>query len=156
MQSVLKALVVLSLLLSSCSRGDRKTAWLPLHNDSHASYFYTLEKMSRDDQRHLVKVWVKTVFNQAQRQGDEDVLYTKNLFMIRCDRKTYRMNVGFYYSPANEIVSRTDEDQDREATFTLGALSREHPPAGDSGSRETYLPIPAGSPAERLYGIVCR
>lgn len=147
-------LLMLVALTCSCSPGDRKTTWLPLTRDRDADYFYTMNKLSRTDEG-VVKVWVKTVFTTPRRQKEEDVSYAKNMFMIRCGEKRYKINPGFYFGTDDGMISKTDQDQAQEMTFMMGR-SRGEFMAAAQPSQDSYQPIPPGSPAEILSGIVCR
>lgn len=148
-------ILMLLLLLSACSRPERPNKWIMLSKDSHHTYYYTLDKMTKTEQ-HLVKIWVKTVFHELRHVGEDDVLYAKNMYMIKCDSKRYKMNVGFFYSATDEAVAKTEPEQDEGEALVLVTPNRETSPKNDSAVPDPYQPITPDSPADRLYGIVCR
>ncbi len=155
MKPILSLMILLFFLLCSCSRNEKPDKWVFLSKDKDNAYFYTLDKMSKTDQ-HLAKIWVKTVFHETRHSDDGDVSYAKNMFMIKCIEKKYKMNVGFNYSPSNEAVSKTDAEQGEALPLVTGKSNREALSTTGTIQQDVYLPILPNSPADRLYGIVCR
>lgn len=153
MKSML-SLLMLTVLLCSCTRDERPDKWVFLSSDRDGTYYYTLDKMKRKGDGHLVKIWVKTVFHDLRRIGEDDVSYAKNMFMIKCDERRYKVNTGFNYSPSNEAVSKTAVEQEAGVPLIMDKSNKEitAPPAAP----DPYMPITPGTPAERLYDIVCR
>ncbi len=153
MKSILP-LLLLTVLACSCSRDERPDKWVFLSKDRDSSYYYTLDRMKRKTDQHLVKIWVKTVFHDTRHIGEDDVMYAKNMFMIKCDQRRYKMNIGFNYSPSNEAVSKTAMEQEVGIPLVIDKTNKEitAPPV----TSDPYLPITPDTPAARLYDIVCR
>lgn len=154
MKLILAPMALLLLLACSCSRNERPDKWILLSKDKDSTYYYTLDKMKRIDDQHLVKIWVKTVFHDIRHVGDDDVSYAKNMFMIKCDVRRYKMNIGFNYSPANEAVSKTAMEQEVGIPLVVDKSNKEITPP--PVMPDPYMPITPGTPAERLYDIACR
>jgi hypothetical protein len=154
MKLILALMALLLVLACSCSRDERPNKWIFLSKDKDNTYYYTLDKMKKTDDQHLVKVWVKTVFHDIRHIEDDDVSYAKNMFMIKCDVRRYKMNIGFNYSPSNEAVSKTAMEQEVGIPLVIDKSNKEISPP--PVMPDPYMPITPGTPAERLYDIVCR
>ena len=153
----LKLLIAATLLfvIASCSRAEKPDKWVLLSADSHGKLYYTLEKMSKSE-KNIAKVWVKTVFNEIKHVDEQDISYSKNLYMINCSDSRFKINIGFNFSADNKVLSKTSATQEDVMTDVLSRSSRETSAKPDTSANDEYLPIAAGSPAERLYGIVCK
>ncbi|NVN91742.1 MAG: hypothetical protein HXX11_14230 [Desulfuromonadales bacterium] len=154
MKPVYVLVVLLFILVCSCSRDERPDKWVLLSKDKNNTYYYTLDRMTKTDQ-HLVKIWVKTVFHDMRHVGEDDIIYAKNMYMIKCDIKKYKMNVGFNYSPAHKAVSKTELDQEEGEMLVMGKPGKEAPIKTEETVQDLYHPLIPDSPADRLYGIVC-
>jgi hypothetical protein len=123
--------------------------------EKKASLYYTFDKKTKTD-TNIVKIWVKTVYPEAN-QDDPNISYSKNMYMINCSSKTYKINTGFNYSAENEVVSKTDASQaDPALNIILDRSNREAAINPENIASDGYNPIAVESSAERLYSIVCR
>jgi len=154
MKSLGFVLIPLLLLSASCSRNNNPDKWILFSKDKKASLYYTFDKKTKTD-TNIVKIWVKTVYPGVN-HDDPNISYSKNMYMINCSRKTYKINTGFNYSAENEVISKTDVSQTEPALIILDRSNREAAIKPENITSDGYNPIAAESSAERLYSIVCR
>jgi hypothetical protein len=143
--------------LTACDpkSGSNDSKWILFANDKNDKLYYTLDKMDKTDSG-VIKIWVKTVFGKKMQFDEKEAAYAKNMFMINCSANSYKMNVGFFFSDKNEIVSKTASTQPDVMPQLLDRSSREFTFKPISTAREEYFPIMPNSPAAALKVIACQ
>jgi len=154
MKLVFSTIISVFFLIASCSRNNSPDKWIQFSKIKNASLYYTLDKMSKTDTK-IIKIWVKTVYNQVN-HDDSNVSYSKNMYMINCYNKTYKINEGFNYSPTDEIVSKTESSQVDMMANAVDRSNRNVVVKPDNAESNGYIPIIPDSAAERIYSVACK
>lgn len=148
-------LLTLLLCLTACTQKIKSNAkWVQFAQDKSDKLFYTLEKMDKTD-KGVIKIWVKTVYGKSLNIDSKEAVYAKNMYMINCAANTYKMNVGFYFSADDEIISKTTSTQPDVMPQILDKSSREFTFKPISTAHEEYFPILPKSPVDALKLIAC-
>jgi hypothetical protein len=132
--------------------------WIYFANEKADKLYYTLDKMDKAD-NGAIKIWVKAVYSKKLSIDDKEAAFAKNMYMINCEANTYKINVGFYFSDKNEVVSKTASSQPDvipDLMKTLDRSSREFTFKPISTAREEYFPIMPNSPVAALKVIACK
>ena len=146
----------LLIVLIACSKNNNPDKWILFASSKSDERFYTRDKMSTSDTK-LVKIWVKTVFNDPKRIEDKDIVYAKNMYMIKCTENRYKVNVGFNFTKDNEAASKTViKQEDSAMPMIIDKSNKEFVFNSTTTVQDEYQPIIADSPAGRLHSIVCQ
>jgi hypothetical protein len=152
----LAILVPVLIILAGCSKNNKADKWVYFSTTKSNKLYYTRDKMSKSDEG-LVKIWVKSVFNEVRHVEDKDISYTKNMYMIKCSEKRYKVNIGFNYTKDDEAASKTVAEQDNSAIPLIMDRSNKELVFNSSTTvQDAYLPIVSDSPADHLHSIVCK
>jgi hypothetical protein len=157
MKPVSVLLSVALLCLTACTPKFNSDAdkWVFFANDKSDKLYYTLDKLDKTD-KGVIKIWVKTIFGKKINIDNKDAIYAKNMYMINCTANSYKMNVGFYFSATDEMISRTASAQPDVMPLILDRSSREFTFKPISTAKEEYFPILPNSPVAALQTIACK
>jgi len=154
MKRLFLTIITLLFLIAACSHNNNPNKWILLSKSKNATLYYTLDRMSKTDTK-IVKIWVKTVYSEVNRD-DSNVSYSKNMYMLNCGNKTFKINPGFNYSSSDEIVSKTDAQQPDLVATASDRSNREAAIKPESAESGGYIPVIPDSAAGRLYSVACR
>lgn len=145
------------LCLSACSPkfNSESTKWIYFATEKNDKLHYTLNKFEKTE-KGIAKIWVKTIFGKKIRLDEKDSTYAKNMYMFNCAANSYKMNVGYFYSDKDEIISKTTSSQPDVMPLVLDRSSREFTFKPISTAKEEYFPILPNSSAEKLKEIACK
>lgn len=129
--------------------------WINYATEKGDKLYYTLDKLDRTD-KGIIKIWVKTVFDAKMVIDDKETTYAKNMFMIDCAANRYKMNVGYFFSASDEIVSKTTSEQPDVMPLILDRSNKQYTFKPISTAHEEYFPILPNSPVDKLRAIACK
>jgi len=153
MKSISALLLASLMCLTACSADSTK--WVYFATEKNDKLHYTLNKFEKTE-KGIAKIWVKTIFGKKIRLDEKESTYAKNMYMFNCAANSYKMNVGFFYSEKDEIVSKTTSTQPDVMPLILDRSSREFTFKPISTAKEEYFPIVPNSSTEILKEIACK
>jgi hypothetical protein len=157
MKSISALLLASILCMTACSSrfNADSTKWIYFATDKNDKLHYTLNKFEKTE-KGIAKIWVKTIFGKKIRLEEKDATYAKNMYMFNCTANSYKMNVGYFYSEKDEIISKTASTQPDVMPLILDRSSREFTFKPISTAKEEYFPIIPNSSTATLKEIACK
>jgi len=156
MKPIFFVLLVLLFSLAACNSKFKSDAkkWVYFASENNDQLFYTLDKIDKTD-KGIIKIWVKTVFGKKLVVDNKETTYAKNMFMIDCSGNKYKMNVGYFFSAEDEIVSKTTNEQQDVMPLILDKSNKEYTFKPISTAHEEYFPILPNSRIDKLRTVAC-
>lgn len=156
MKFALVPLLAIITLLTACNPkfSSDPGKWIHFATDKGDKLYYTLDKMDKTD-KGIVKIWVKTIFRKKQILDNKEAAYAKNMYMINCQANSYKMNVGFYFSAEDDVVSKTTSSQPDVVPQLFDRSSREFTFKPISTAKEEYFQIMPNTPVAALKIVAC-